>query len=143
MPDPKRDSKFMDLAFKYAADTPQFACARVGAILVIRNEVIAYGFNTDKKHPLAVKHQKCEGAIYPHAEVMAVYNAAKRLTWREFQKSTLYVARAKQTIHGETIKGLAKPCVGCQGLIEQFRIKRVVWTDDTIFCDWSRGDPWD
>jgi tRNA(Arg) A34 adenosine deaminase TadA len=143
MSDPKRDQKFIETAFTFAADQPQFADARIGAILVIRKEIIAYGFNTDKKHPLAIKHQNNKNSIYPHAELMAIYNAAKRLSWREFRKSTLYVARAKKNIHGETLKGLAKPCVGCRTVIEQFRIKRVLWTDDYVTGEWFRGNSWD
>lgn len=144
MSDKNRDQKFISTALNFAVDLPQFADARIGAILVIRNQIISYGFNTDKKHPLATKHQNNKDAIYPHAELMAIYNAAKRLSWREFRKSTLYVARAKKNIHGESIQGLAKPCVGCRAVIEQFRIKRVIWTDDfSTTDDWIRGESWD
>lgn len=127
----KREEKLLDTCFRYAVDVEEFARAKVAAMVAIKGTIISFGHAHDRTHPLAAKFAKNEKAVYLHAEVHAIVNALNHLHKDEFKRATLYVARAKRTgPQGEYIKGIAKPCPGCQAAIAAFNFKNVVYTDE-------------
>jgi tRNA(Arg) A34 adenosine deaminase TadA len=128
----KRINRNMELALQIAEATPVFGAAKVGAVLTYKNEVISVGFNSDKKHTVATIYSRNKEAIYPHAEIMAIHNASKKLDIKDFRHCTLYVARVKRESAKSKgfVKGMAKPCSGCEKAIKAFGIKRVYWTTD-------------
>ena len=129
----KRDRYNINLCYTAARDLNKFSGARVMALLMYKNtNVLAWGQNQEKTHPLQAQYAKNEEAIYLHAEIDALRNMLRHLDPDDLRHCTLYVARAKY-INGmkkEMIYGNAKPCSGCQAAIKAFQIKRVVYTTD-------------
>lgn len=139
----QKQDRYMKMAIEQAEDSIEFGGARVYSILVINNKIIAQSPNMSKKHPIAQKFTDNKEAIYPHSEVMTLFLAAKRLSFSDFSKSTLYVARVKQTHKGSCfVQGLVKPCVACRKCIESFGIKNVIYTRNNDFGIWDRGTKW-
>ena len=126
-----RDQRIIDNLFKLARDVEGVSSARLACCIVIKNNIIAYGFNQKKSHPFQAQYGKNEDSIYLHAETDAIKNALKRVSQDDVSKATLYVARAK--IDHRTRKwiyGMAKPCIGCARAIATFDISNVVYTLD-------------
>jgi deoxycytidylate deaminase len=92
---------------------------------------VSYGFNSRKSHPLQYRYSKHEKATCIHAEIDAIKNALRRVTVDQLRGAFLYVARAKSPAPGKakTLKGLAKPCIGCARAIGAFGINNVHWTE--------------
>ena len=131
-----RDYKFVSQVVALAETLEEFGDARVAAVLVNKNAVISYGFNSSKSHPIATRFERREGAIYPHAEIMCLFKASKILPLKELSKCTLYVGRVKRPTRKSNlfIRGLSKPCPACEAAILAFGIKRVVYTLDDEHC---------
>lgn len=103
---------------------------KLAACLVLRNEIISVGFNSDKSHPLQKRFAKNIDAIFKHAEVDCIIKALKVVEEDDLKDATLYVYRVKKQNKGDTgwVSGLAEPCPGCQKAIEHFGIKRTVFS---------------
>lgn len=125
-----RPYKILNQLFLLAQDVPPVSKARVVAGIVHKNKVIAYGTNQHKTHPMAAKFGKHEEAKCLHAEIAALINAINRYGVYILKKSTMYVARARNTIaqSDEFSWGMAKPCIGCERGIRQFGIKTAYYT---------------
>lgn len=118
----------IQLAYTIALDVKPFANARVAALLVCKNRVIAVGTNWSKTHPVAQRFQKNKKALYPHAEVVCLHNAQKR-GFSDWSRATLYIARAKK-INGVHVPGLSKPCFGCLQAVDFYGVGKISWTKD-------------
>jgi deoxycytidylate deaminase len=88
----------------------------MGAVLVQRGTPIAVGFNQERSHPRWV----CGLASTVHAEISALMTVAKR----DLTGSTVYVYRA----HKNGTPALARPCANCQLILQQYGIKRMLYT---------------
>ena len=124
-----RDRRIINNLFRLAQDIEPIKSSRLAACLVLKNNIIGFGFSQMKSHPFQAEFAKNEEAIYLHAETDAIKNALKRVSQDDVARSTLYVARAK--MHIDTKKwmyGLAKPCPGCARAIATFDIQKVVYT---------------
>ncbi|NJO63611.1 MAG: hypothetical protein HC836_37110 [Richelia sp. RM2_1_2] len=127
----KRDRAYIDMCFTAARDLNRTGGARVVALLVYKN-MLAWGQNSNKTHPLQAQYGKNDEAIYLHAEIDAIRSMLRLMDPDDLRHCTLYVARAKWN-NGDKKKmlfGEARPCEGCQGAIKAFRIKRVIYTND-------------
>lgn len=122
----KRDIKYLDEALELARASERVGGARLGALLVINNRVVAMGQNQAKSHPLQKRFGKNDDAIYLHAEINSIVNFLRRNPMQDLSKATLYVARAMGCGGNEI--GKAKPCRGCSQAIKAFGIKKVVHT---------------
>lgn len=112
---------------------------KLAACLVIRNEIISVGFNSDKSHPLQKRFSKNSDAIFKHAEVDCIIKALKIVEEDDLKDANLYVYRVKKLSKGDAhwVSGMAEPCPGCQKAIEHFGIKRTVYStevDGLIGC---------
>lgn len=123
-----RDKKYMDFVRRLA--TSNSMKMKLAACLVLRNEIISVGFNSDKSHPLQKRFAKNIDAIFKHAEVDCIIKALKVVEEDDLKDATLYVYRVKKQNKGDTgwVSGLAEPCPGCQKAIEHFGIKRTVFS---------------
>ena len=123
-----KDKKYMDFVRRLA--TSNSMKMKLAACLVIRNEIISVGFNSDKSHPLQKRFAKNNDAIFKHAEVDCIIKALKIVDEDDLKNATLYVYRVKKQNKGDTgwVSGLAEPCPGCQKAIEHFGIKRTVFS---------------
>ena len=134
----KRDRHYMNLVFAAARDNERdgprrMSGAKIAALLVFKNtNIVAWGRNQEKTHPLQAQYAKHEEAIYLHAEIDAIRNMLRQLDPDELRHCTMYIARSKYVDDKKRISiyGEAKPCIGCQGAIEAFRIKKVLYTTD-------------
>jgi deoxycytidylate deaminase len=113
-----------------AQDTPAVGQARLAAAIVYRRQVVAYGVNQRKSHPLQKRFGKNSDSIYPHAEVNAVRNSVNRMGGVDFLRESVLIVARMRVIDGKWRRGLAKPCSGCERCIEAFGIRDVVWTED-------------
>lgn len=120
----KRDKKYLNEAMQLARAGDRVGGARIGALLVIGNRVVAMGQNMLKSHPMQKRFGKNPEAIYQHAEINCLVNFLRSNDPKELTKATLYVGR----VYGEDMEhvGLAKPCCGCSHAIEHFGIRKVV-----------------
>lgn len=104
----------------------------MAASLVYKNDVVSFGMNSLKTHPIQAKYGRTEKAIHLHAEIDCIKNASRILAPEEFEKATLYVARMKfaEPHKRRMIQGLACPCEGCKNAVVAFGIRRVIYTLD-------------
>jgi deoxycytidylate deaminase len=129
----KRDRKFIEQCFVLAQSVERFPNAKLASMIVLGNRIISYGWNQSKTHTFVRKYSRFgEDHCYLHAEVHAIKNALRIIDPEDLEKATLYVARAKRPDNKSKrwIYGLAKPCEGCQKAIDDFSIRRVVYTLD-------------
>lgn len=124
--------KFWNLAEKVAIAAEPVSRQRLAAILVYKNEVLAIGYNKRKSHPFQRQFAKHEEAIYLHAEIDCIKNALRLYDEEMISKATMYVLRVKRPDddHKAFVRGLAKPCCGCERAIAAFDIKKVYYTTD-------------
>lgn len=133
-----RDRKMLELCFQQATDAPPVRHARISACLAIKNQIISFGYNHRRTHPLQKQFAKNSHAIYLHAEIHSIVNALNQVDKSDLKNATMYIARAKKNPVGRgnskytTSPGLAKPCQGCQSAIAAFGIKKVFYTQDDL-----------
>jgi tRNA(Arg) A34 adenosine deaminase TadA len=127
-----REEKNLRILERIAEASPGAFQARIASALVLKNEIISVGLNQKKTHPFQSKYASHHEAIYLHSETCAIYNALKRYDEEEIAKSTLYICRMKWGSDSKDfmVRGLAKPCKGCQNAIDEYRIKKVCYTID-------------
>lgn len=121
----KKDRKYLRTLFTLACSVEPIRSSRVAAFVTLKNKVIAFGHNQRKTSPFQAKFSSNSRAIYLHAETHAIKNALRLTGEKTLEKYTLYVVRAKYS-RGRFVKGISKPCEGCQSCIEHFRVGRVV-----------------
>ena len=106
---------------------------RIAACIVHKNEIVSVGINQLKSHPFQAKFSRHEDSIFLHAETDAIKNALKHIDVEQLSKSTLYVCRVKYDEHKSKkvqMRGMCKPCEGCQRAIATFNINKVVYICD-------------
>lgn len=127
----KRDHRILDFLSKAAEAADHVGIrAKLAAAIVIRNEIIAIGFNRKKTHPFQAQFQTNDKQIYLHAETDAINRALKYISKDELRKATLYVARVKykDNRNKKAIWAESMPCIGCQKAISSYGIKNVIHT---------------
>ena len=124
--------KYISILAKMASSVEPVRKARLAAGIIIRNEIISFGINQLKSHPLQSKFGKNSDSIYLHAEIDAIKNALKLIDVNDLKKSSLYITRVKYDSWEKKnlIYGLARPCLGCQRAIMTFQISKVIFTND-------------
>lgn len=129
-----KHQKHLDTLRKMARDVIPVGAARMAASLVYKNDIVAFGINSLKTHPIQAKYGQNPLSIHLHAEIDCIKNATRVIKPEDFEKTTLYVARMKFTEPHKLsmVQGIACPCVGCQKAIMSFGIPRVIYTLDDI-----------
>ena len=125
-----REERLVRSLFILAQDVDPVRNARLSACITFRGEVVGYGFNQFKSHPLQARFAVNENSIYLHAEIDAIKNALRRCNAADLRSATLYVARAKKNRKKQWVYGLAKPCDGCLCAIQSYGIRQVYYTLD-------------
>lgn len=99
----ERDERFMREALTLAQTAAQRGEVPVGAVVVIDNRIVGFGYNRREstQSPLA------------HAELIAIESAREQIGFWRLENSELYVT--------------LEPCIMCCGAIVQTRIGRVVF----------------
>lgn len=119
----RHDKRLIELT-KMAEDLSRAPDYKHAAALYIGNQVVSYGVNEFKSHPLQKRFRRNEHTLYLHAEIAAIKNALRSLDVTDLSRATLYVARSAA---GKSRN--SKPCEGCQRAIIHFGIKNVYWTE--------------
>lgn len=127
-----REMKFFDVARSMAklstwSEEPR---EQTGAVIVLRNEIIATGYNRRKTSPAQAHWAERAGrpeAIWQHAEISALDKIGGIVP--KFRRD-LHIA--KIFVYRETKIGLAlaKPCEICSLAIEAFGIEHIYYTTD-------------
>lgn len=127
----------MEVLAKTAEANDEYPRARLAAAIVRGNRIVSIGKNRRKSDPLQAKFSKNNEAIFLHAEIHAIKNALRELSVDELQDTTLYICRVKQPLtYTDPFEwALAKPCEGCERAIEEFGIKRVIYTTRPGTCE--------
>ena len=131
-----RDYRFFDVAKSVAklstwSDVPR---EQVGAVIVLRNEVISTGYNRSKGNMLhghfAAKAGRPEAA-YAHAETSAL-SKFRNMSWllKEFHLMKIYVYR--ETVHGIA---MARPCNICTLALKSVGINQIYDTTDDGYAE--------
>jgi len=143
---PIRNQKVVNTLRLMAQDVVPVSGAKIAAAIVQRGNIISFGINQNRTHPLQAKWGKNSKAIFLHAEICAIKNALRHNTADYLMNTTMIVYRARRSNVGPKHAwycGSATPCVaGCQAAIEAFGISKVISsTDDKdYFQVWNKND---
>jgi len=129
------NSKITKVLTRLAIETGGYVDNRrvpMAAGIIYRKNLIATGVNQQKTHPMMMGQGYRHDQLYMHAEVDAIRNALRLIDKQQLKECDLYVVRVKRPYikSKKWIHGLAKPCAGCQCVIDDFGIKNVFWTED-------------
>ena len=125
------DKKILNYLLLIAETVPKVGSSKLAACIVYKKEIISIGINSSKTTTLMQYFNRHPSAIMIHAEIAAIHNALKKMSYSNLKKSTIYIARSK-LVDGTSVPGLAMPCVGCAKALEHFQLKRVVFTSDNV-----------
>lgn len=92
--------------------------------ILYKNQIIGYGVNKRKTHPLQNKYQKRIDCNYLHAEIDALVQVINKHGTDILQDCSMIVCRTFK--NGELAS--SKPCSGCMKAIEAFNLRRVFYT---------------
>ena len=130
-----RDYKFFNVAREVAklSTWSEIPREQTGAVIVLRNEIIATGYNRCKgnfTHGWAAKMVNRPEAAYSHAETSALHKASRLWMREPFELMKIYVYR--ETKEG---LGIAKPCDICTFALRHFGIQNVFYTTDNGYAE--------
>lgn len=132
-----RDFKFFNVAREMArlstwSEVPR---EQTGAVIVLRNEIIATGYNRRKGNQLhgyfAQKAGRPEAA-YAHAETSALSKIARDLNYSDFPNSLVKVYVFRETKEG---LGMARPCDICSLALKHYGIKNIFYTTSDGYAE--------
>lgn len=120
----KKDLKFFEIAKSLSFLSSGFSRGRVGAVIVLKNEVIATGYNKRKSHPMQLRFAKMVGkhdSMWLHAEMSCLI----KLVGRDLSDAKIYVYRHVL----KTFKRAdARPCKICLPALLAFGIREINYT---------------
>lgn len=110
--------------FKVAHTSP-YGRFRVGSIIAQRKNILSYGVNQKKTHPIQAKFScRKHVAAWLHAETHAISNAKAG----DLIGSDCYVARVLM----DGSWGNSRPCNGCMDALKYYGVRRTIY-----YCDGS------
>ena len=93
-----------------------------GAVVVHRGKIVGTGYN---KHCVQnINNINKYSSV--HAEVDAINNALRKISYEDLKKSTLIVVRKMKNLNNET--GLSAPCERCAKFIQKCGIKNCFYS---------------
>jgi deoxycytidylate deaminase len=96
---------------------------RLCAVALDKNgQIISYGVNKRKTHPLQGKYAADQYKIYLHAEIDCITKEDKEV----FRGSTLFVVRKRN----DGKHGCSRPCSGCMRMLRDYGFKSVVYFNE-------------
>lgn len=93
------------------------------AFLVKKSKIVHIGVNLAKSHPMTMEHKYQE---HQHTGVHAELNVCIKSGKENLSKYKLVVIRINR--HNKMTN--SKPCLGCQGIINQFDVGEVWYSTD-------------
>jgi len=122
-------TRAMDNLLKLAICNPKVGNHRLAAAIILKHQIIAYGFNSYKSSYIQRKFASNKDRVFLHAEIAAIKNALRFIDIDSLSKCKLLVCRASMK-DNKLQWALAKPCSGCTRAIITFGIKKVYYTVD-------------
>lgn len=101
---------------------------KVGAVLIKNGKIISIGYN-QIRHQSSIVVNHWVGSL--HAEIHCIINAIKKIDSDKIKGSTMIVVRVMK--NGKL--GLALPCKDCYSVIENFEIKKVIFSTNHGFSE--------
>jgi deoxycytidylate deaminase len=143
-----RDLKFFEVAKSMAALSTwsDEVASQVGAVIVLRNEIVATGFNRNKGnlvHGIFSQMVDRPEAYVAHAETSALNNLFRKPSgsWFVTEKERREAKLMKLYVYRETTHGIAmaKPCNICTAAIKYFGIGTVCYStkDGFVMEKWK------
>lgn len=116
-------NKFFDLAKKlsYKSDHRQH---KIGGVLVKKSKIISVGFNKLRTHTKSNN---------PWKSVHCEFDVILGCTKEELAGSSIYIYRQ----HQDGSSANSKPCKYCAMLIKESGIKKVYYTDDNSYKEYT------
>lgn len=125
----KRHNDALNFLFEFACQNDKLYNTRIAAGIMYKKEFIAVSTNLNKTHPIMKRINPNKDKIFQHAEVAATIQAGKILGIENLKDCSIFIARAVVD-NGKFLKGFAKPCKGCQRLIDEVGYKNIFYTED-------------
>lgn len=115
----EKDKRFLNIA-RLESYTSSHLKAKIGCVLVRNGNIISSGYN--KMRHTSNNYSRWDNSL--HGEVDCLLKALKKGI--EIKNSTLYIFR--ETRNGKP--ALCRPCEYCFSMIEELKVKRIVYTTD-------------
>lgn len=102
-------------------------CARIGAVIVDGNYIVATGYNVEKSHPMQAaynrktKYYKCNDKM--HAEMSALVNS------KRYDLSGTDVFIFREDFNGNL--AMCRPCSACSAALYDAGVRNIYYTSDT------------
>ena len=121
----KKDEKYIEIA-RQVSKLSDYRKTKIGAVIVLKNEIISVGYNKHKSHPIMkVFNEKYRGFSTKESNIHAEMDALIKCKHTNIKGATIYVYRELQS----GALGRCYPCSACQRRIYTAGIKRIVYTD--------------
>jgi tRNA(Arg) A34 adenosine deaminase TadA len=134
----KREYNMLNMLFDVACDVTPVKTSRHAAAILKRGIPVAMGINLNKTDPI---HRRvgCNYKTLIHAECAAIKRAAAKLKTESLKDCTLVVVRSKMDQNQTYLFGNSKPCHLCESIINNFHIRRVIYSIESN-CDNPQWD---
>lgn len=119
-----KDLKYFNVA-KSLSLLSDFQRTKLGAVVVLKGEVIATGYNRRKTHPYQSQWAiiaKRKEAIYLHAEMSCLIKLLN--TKHDLSNAKIYIFRQTKKLN----LAIAAPCEICTLALKAFGIKQIYYT---------------
>jgi len=135
-----RDRRMIEVLRGMAQGVTPVRGAKIASAIMHKSQIVSFGTNQIRSHPLQARFGKNADAIFLHAEIDSIRNALYNNTPDFLTRTTLFVYRVKRSEnrHVSWCQGNASPCQGCARAIATFGIRRVIASTDqpNIFSVW-------
>lgn len=122
-----RKNKRFFKAAEAIADTSEFPKIHIGAVVVVKNEIISVGTNLRKTHPMQKRYNinrfnEVEEVTnhYIHAEI----NALLKVKHLKLKDASIYVYRK----NSNNKFAMCRPCNACMAYIKELGIRSIYYT---------------
>jgi deoxycytidylate deaminase len=125
--------ELFDLA-KMLAEKSDNTKARLGAVLIRKNEILARSPNYARKsHPLQQQYNRFREGKHTRHALHAEIGALAKVGYTDLEKlkdATVYISR----IRLDGSYGLARPCPACMNALFDFGVRKAYYTTDKGFA---------
>jgi len=128
----QKDMRYFDVA-RTVALTASYKRIKIGAIIVLKKQIISIGVNSYKTHPLQRYYNKyrdipSDSNHTLHAEVEAISRIPKDI---DLKDAALYVYREHPLTHQ---LANSRPCPSCMALIKSKGVRKLYYTTEDGYC---------
>lgn len=121
----KKDERYIEIA-RQISKLSDYKKTKIGAVIVLKNEIVSVGYNKHKSHPIMqVFNKKYRGFNTKESNIHAEMNALMKCKHINTKGATIYIYRELR----DGSLGNCFPCPACQRRIITAGIKRIVYTD--------------